>query len=336
MLRVNIPNYERPLVFLSSTADTLTREWRVQIAEYLKREYKYHVMLWEDGENFPYAVNSEPTPAEDAVSVVSCSHIYILVIGRRYGTISKKDGKSYTHQEFFKAVESKIPIFVFVLKDIWNAYQIYKQNPDAKFDGIVDSNNVFNLINDVISANYIVHNFDIGHNIIEELQGEFSKLTGSLLRFSKDASWIWCEETTERIEKSASEIWIATPDLYWDVEDIVFRNVVRENIIERCIPYRYIIINNNESKLRFSNMIAYYKKVLNKIPSYLKVKWINENKYPWPSEIAIYNPHKTIEMRAIIVNAMEVRNRDSKYNVELGPNCTRRLFEQYKRLWVSI
>jgi hypothetical protein len=332
-MRLNIDHYERPYVFVSSTADTLTTEWRSQIATYLADECGYRAMMWEDGRNFPFATTAEPSPAWDAVKAVTHSHVCIVVVGKRYGTTSPDGVHSWTHLEYLKAAESNIPVLVFALKSVWDARALYERNRSGDFSSVVDDVRVFDLLREVCGS-YLVTPFETGSDIVVALRGEFAKMMGAFLRFSRAASWIWCEEQTENIEESADVIWIGTPDLYWDAEDPAFRRVVRANVIQRKTTYHYVVIDTPENRNRFLSMVGFYRQQLGDVePDNVAIKWVPEESYPWPGEVALYEPNVPAKRRAVIVNAMEVQDRSRKYNVELGPSGCRRVFDKFNLLF---
>lgn len=329
-MRLNIDHYEPPYVFVSSTADALTLEWRRQIADYVIKECGYRAMMWEDGKNFPFATTTTPSPARDAVKAVSHSHIYVLIVGKRYGTTSPGTSYSWTHLEYLEATESSIPVFVFALRSVWDALPLYDRNPNADFSTVVEDNRVFRLLHEVRKS-FLVTPFETGSNIVAELRGEFAKVMGALLRFSRMAPWVWCEEQTEQIEGAAEVVWIGTPDLYWDAEDPMFRKVVRGNVVHRKISYQYIVIDTPRNRAKFRAMLDYYTEHLGgAAPDNVAIKWVSATAYPWPGEVALYEPGVPSRQRGLIVNAMEVQDRSRKYNIELGPNCCQRLYNTFR------
>lgn len=49
--------------------------------------------------------------------VIDLCDYYILILGKRYGSINEKTGISYTEMEYNYAIEKKIPVLIFVLDD---------------------------------------------------------------------------------------------------------------------------------------------------------------------------------------------------------------------------
>src|SRR5690554_2397798 len=96
-------------VFLSSTFTDLSKE-RKQVLD---------ILLMADC--IPAGMESFVATDEEQFNVIKkvinlCDY-YILIIGKRYGTINASTGISYTEMEYNYAIEKGIPVLVFALDD---------------------------------------------------------------------------------------------------------------------------------------------------------------------------------------------------------------------------
>ena len=147
---------------------------------------------------------------------------------------------------------------------------------------------------------------------------------GGLFAFSKRATWLWNENVTRGIERSANEVWIVTPDFYWDFDDAEFRDIVTENIIRRGTVYRYIYRSEGETDTKSHEMHRVYALLMQKeakpageLKNRLQFLPVTVLDFMWPSEQILFNPFQ-LEERAILVDAMDVKDKTRKFNIEFG------------------
>ncbi len=140
-----------PRVFISSTCYDLK-----YIRENLKffiKNLGYEPVLSEEG-----AIFYDPKlHVQDAClqEVQSC-HLFVLIIGGRYGANFKDTERSITNKEFLEAVKHKIPIFALVEQKVYEQYFVYLSNiNNDKIDAnqvvypSVDSIKIFEFISEV-------------------------------------------------------------------------------------------------------------------------------------------------------------------------------------------
>ncbi|MCI3908841.1 DUF4062 domain-containing protein [Pseudomonas viridiflava] len=92
-------------IFISSTYTDL-KEARSKISETILNLYHFPVgmEMFSAGDSDQWAIISE---------TISVSDYYVLIIGHRYGSVTK-EGISYTEKEYDFAVEQKIPVLSFI------------------------------------------------------------------------------------------------------------------------------------------------------------------------------------------------------------------------------
>lgn len=96
-------------VFISSTYSDLIKE-RKQVLDILLMADCIPAGM----ENF---VATDDEQFNVIKKVIDLCDYYILILGRRYGSINKKTGISYTEMEYNYAIDKGIPVLVFVLDD---------------------------------------------------------------------------------------------------------------------------------------------------------------------------------------------------------------------------
>jgi hypothetical protein len=326
-MRLNQSNFIQPRIFVSSTSGDLMNEYRISIHAFLSKDLGFIPIMWEDGKHFPYIDAVTGEPAIDSIRAVKQCHIYILIIGPTYGTRLTDTGLSITHEEYLSALNANIPIYAFVPEKILNVLKLYNENPNADFSSYVKDKEVFKFINDLLQKKTLIWKFNNATDIIQLLRNRFAILFGAFLNLNKQSGWLGCMESGEELERNATEIWIATLDLYWDYEYKEFRDLVRANVIKRGVIYKYIIIDTKENRKRFNQMMKYYLEngCTNAIEQ-VTAKWIKYERFHWITEVVIFNPNG--EYTAIIVNPMDVTNRNEKYDIILPYKTASRLHEQ--------
>jgi len=151
--------------------------------------------------------------------LVKSSDIYVLIIGGRYGSTDKDTGKSISTIEYDTAVESNIPIYIFVDKEVWIKTDTYKQLKDMviagdlgqdklneALGGKIEDVRVFEFINYIKRSgkNNWIFPFDDAKDIIDTLKNNFSFLLKKLLE----------ERKPEKSQQPVGEL-KPIPELFW-------------------------------------------------------------------------------------------------------------------------
>lgn len=165
-------------VFLSSTCVDLFQE-RKDIAEGLISSGNT-VLMNEAPQGFP--VSPFLTIVSNCFEAIqSHSDVLVLVISSRYGSLSSS-GNSITQDEYKKAKELGLPIFVFVRKSVNSLMPIYRSSPTTNFSPVVEDNRVLEFLSQIQSDKYgWVFEFDEAQDITSEIKFQLSCLTKSLL-----------------------------------------------------------------------------------------------------------------------------------------------------------
>ena len=108
----------------------------------------------------------------------------VLVVGGRRGGTHVGSEKSITNEEYRRALKRKIPVVIFVKKDVEGASRLYRKNPTADFSEVVDDVRVFDFIDGIRSRSEDnwVRPYETVTDIIGGLRAQFAYLH---LLFSK-------------------------------------------------------------------------------------------------------------------------------------------------------
>lgn len=167
-------------IFVSSTCYDLA-QIRADIYEFITSAG--HNPILSDYPSFP--IDPTKQTIENCIqNIKNSSDIFVLIIGNRYG--NKIDiGKSITNIEYLYAKEKKIPIYVFILKQMLNSLLIWEKNKNGDFSNIVDSTEIFDFIKAVRDTDNIwCFEFEKAQDIIETLKIQLSFLLYDSLQLS--------------------------------------------------------------------------------------------------------------------------------------------------------
>ncbi|EPT6811487.1 DUF4062 domain-containing protein, partial [Vibrio cholerae] len=151
----------KPTVFVSSTCFDLGQV-RSDIRDLIQTFGLEPVLSEYD--SFPVSPDTD-TISNCLRNVRDKADIFVLIIGGRYG-FQTNNGKSITNLEYLEAKRKGIPIYVFVNTGVMNILPIWKNNPDADFSSHVESQKVFEFVENVshFKSNW-VYKFDNASDI---------------------------------------------------------------------------------------------------------------------------------------------------------------------------
>jgi len=147
----------QPQIFISSTYVDL-KEVRESLKTFID-QYGFTPILFEKG---GISFDSSKENEKNSCEAVKKSDLYILIIGGRYGDISIEEKKykrskmakynSITRNEYKTAIESNLPMHIFIDSNVHTEYNIWKTNKGKKNRiklAYVDNENLFDLIDDI-------------------------------------------------------------------------------------------------------------------------------------------------------------------------------------------
>src|SRR5258706_13755541 len=175
-----MPKGYPPSVFVSSTCYELN-----QVRADMKRFLEIMGLdpILSETPSFP--VNPQTSPVENCLQAVKeRADIFVLIVGARYGS-QNESGKSITNLEYLEAKAKGVPVYVFVLKQILNVLPVWKKNPQANYEGTVDTPKLFEFV-DVLrnSKDHWVFEFEEAQHIMDTLCRQLAYLfmEGLILR----------------------------------------------------------------------------------------------------------------------------------------------------------
>ena len=219
--------------------------------------------------------------------------------------------------------------------------------PLIKFNDFVKSKHGINLFTDM--SHYVGGTRDmtivVVFAFIEFMRTydacfSYDKLIGCTSDFNSSGgdkpSWLWTPEDTSDIEKVADEVWVTTPDFYYDKTDEVYKEIVIRNITENSCAYRYIYPNNRANRFFVSGRLNFYADTLKgSSDNVIMFLPMPESDFPWMIEQTIFNPSSKGQKkeRAILVNPMGAKGDSIKFDIELNVEDRRIFKDVFLHYW---
>lgn len=122
--------------------------------------------------------------------------ILVLVIGGRYGYVPDEVGCSVTNLEYLTARSKKIPIYVFIDREVLNLLPIYAKTPEVSFSPVIENNRVLDFVRTVRDEHKVwTFPFDRAQDIASALKSQLAISFGESLRLiaaleSKRNGWM--------------------------------------------------------------------------------------------------------------------------------------------------
>lgn len=170
-----------PRIFISSTYYDL-KHVREIIRDFVK-DLGYEPVLSEFSDVF---YQPGDTVQNSCLREISSCDIFVLIVGKRYGSYFPGGSLSITHEEYLAAHYSSIPIYSFVDLDVLHDYEFYNKNIDADTCNyrVVEDTNTFKLIHDIQEAstdNSLIAFTSIA-DILSHLKKQWARLFKSFLQ----------------------------------------------------------------------------------------------------------------------------------------------------------
>jgi len=140
-----------PRIFVSSTYYDL-KHVREIIRKFIE-DLGYEPVLSEFSDIF---YKPGDTVQNSCLREISSCDIFILIVGKRYGSYFPSDSLSITHREYIEAQNQSIPIYSFVDLDVLHDYEFHKKNTSStncSYRVVEDEDiYIFGLIDDIQKA----------------------------------------------------------------------------------------------------------------------------------------------------------------------------------------
>src|SRR4030042_2216334 len=170
-----------PRIFVSSTYYDL-KHVREIIREFIK-DLGYEPILSEFSDIFYHPGD---TVQNSCLGEISSCDIFVLIVGKRYGSCFPGDSLSITHREYIEAQNQSVPIYSFVDLDVLHDYEFHNKNADSDKCNyrVVEDINIFGLIEDIqkASTDNALISFSSIADILQHLRKQWASLFRSYLQ----------------------------------------------------------------------------------------------------------------------------------------------------------
>jgi len=178
-----------PKVFISSTCFDLG-EIREQLTRFV-RSYGFDPILSEHGDVF---YKPEFHTHESCIHEVSNCHLFILIIGGRFGGEYVSDkSKSITNAEYSAARQTNMPVFTYIKNNLLSNHNLYQKNKKYAFAANIEypsiekqehAVDIFKFIDEVRRnpTNNAIEGFDNFQGIENHLRKQWAGMFFDLLR----------------------------------------------------------------------------------------------------------------------------------------------------------
>ena len=175
-----------PRVFVSSTYYDL-KHVREIIGNYI-HALGYEPVLSEFSDIF---YKPHDTVQNSCLLEISNCDMFVLIVGKRYGSKFPGETLSVTHKEYIEAQSTLIPIYAFIDIDVLHDYEFYlknNRNANCQFRCVTDTE-LFELIDEISKAakdNSLIPYSSI-YEILQHLKKQWSSLFKSFLQDQKQS-----------------------------------------------------------------------------------------------------------------------------------------------------
>ena len=131
-----------------------------------------------------------------------------------------------------------------------------------------------------------------------------------------------------KLEKKAKEVWIVSPDLYYDTESDEFKNIVTHNLHNNT-KYRYIVPNTT-SVIKHLNKYQKDQTIPKDLSKEMFLLLPPSEFNPFMNELAIYDPNGDSPVACLAV-WRDCNESDEVLSVDL--DMTKELIKRFRTLW---
>ena len=218
-----MPARKVPSVFISSTCYDL-HQIRADLRDFVKSIGLEPILS--EFSSFP--IDPSSGTVDNSVGVVDDNaDIFVLVIGGRHGSQSEQ-GKSITNLEYLHAKAKGIPTYTFVLKSILDLLPVWKDNPEGRFDSVVDSTLLFEFVQSIReTGEEWVFNFEYAADIINALRTQLAVLFFEALSIRHRMTSSQLQNTIGQLRGGALSLAIEQP-IAWP--ERLFSQILAEEI----------------------------------------------------------------------------------------------------------
>lgn len=217
---------KKPTVFISSTCYDL-KQIRANLREFFCDELGYDVLVSEH-DSFP--LDPQLSAVENCLrDVDERADIFVLIIGCRYGWVAPS-GRSVTNMEFMRALAKRLPIYVFIDRDVLSKLQVWKENPGVTFASI-DDPKLFEFVDSIRSGlNLWTFSYETSQEIIPCLKTQLGYLFNDSLALRLRTTPDIMTGKVRQLHGEAFKVALLRPD-FWEYK--LFAHVLSDGL--KCL-----------------------------------------------------------------------------------------------------
>ncbi len=173
-----------PNVFVSSTMYDLTH-LRARLRQFIE-EFGWRAVM---AEHDSFSVDASETTVENSLrNVQENTDVFMLIVGARYGSVDPGSDRSVTNLEFRVARQCGIPVYVFADSNVLAQLNVWRDNPNADYSGVVDTPRVFEFIDSFYRSGEVwTFSFASSDDILNTLRQQLAYLVQDSLRLRQMA-----------------------------------------------------------------------------------------------------------------------------------------------------
>jgi hypothetical protein len=151
----------QPRIFISSTFTDL-KEHRAAL---------FSVIEGEDGkaQAMEFFGSRPNTPKEECLQEVRKAHVYVLILGMRYGSIDDETGHSFTHLEYLEAKRLSLPCLIYFIDE--TRHLVLPKDVD-----VGEAATKLTSLKTAISASHVISNFCSPEDLRAKFLGDLAGL----------------------------------------------------------------------------------------------------------------------------------------------------------------
>ena len=209
-----------PRIFISSTYYDL-KHVREIIREFVE-DLGYEPVLSEFSDIF---YRPGDTVQNSCLREISTCDIFVLIVGKRYGSTFPGDTLSITHREYIEAQNQSIPIYSFIDLDVLHDYEFHNKNIGADKCNYraVEDPNIFGLIENIQEAS--TDNSLIAFSSIADILKHLKKQWASLFK-----NYLQAEQLELNTKKPSVEIHENLDQFKVKLEVVGVTELTQENV----------------------------------------------------------------------------------------------------------
>lgn len=156
----------QPRVFVSSTFTDLEKHRGALFSALSDVSAKVHGM--------EFFGSRSGAPKEECLAEVRKAHVFVLILGMRYGSSDPESGLSFTHLEYLESQHLSLPCLVYLMDD--SRHLVFPKDVD-----IGDAGMKLKILKETVSRSHVISFF----NSPEDLKNKFIADIASLLEREK-------------------------------------------------------------------------------------------------------------------------------------------------------